>query len=363
MITMAYAARLAATSALFAASFAVAVPAFAHEASAPSTGPRADDHAPAGVMADHMHKAGEVMIGLRLSRDWYDGAMRTGTEPLTDMQIAHAGYSMGTQSMRMDMAMLDIMWAPNDNLTLMLMPQYMKMDMVMRALPDMSGGHGGSHHGGGHAMMSGETHAHSHEGWGDTIVAGLVRIKKNDKANIHATLAVGIPTGSVDARNPDGSYLHYGMQMGSGTWDILPSLTMTGRAGRWGWGGQGNYVWRAEKRNKSGYQLGDQFSATAWTSYRIADSASLSVRGLYTHEGAIKGEYAGVQNMVSPSDGQLNYGTDRLEIGLGLNLVPTAGPIKGLRVGAEYLVPVYEKVNGIQIAKRDGLQINISKAF
>jgi len=355
-----HAARRAASHSFALATLALSTPVLAHDATDPN-GPRADDHAPAGVMYDHMHKAGDVMIGLRLSRDWYDGAMRAGTEPLSDAQVAAAGYGTGVQSMRMDMAMLDLMWAPTDTLTLMVMPQYMKMDMVMRGLPSMGGGHGG--HGGGHAMMPGETHAHSHEGWGDTIVSGLVRLKQGKPVNIHATLGLSIPTGSVDARNANGTFLHYGMQMGSGTWDVLPSLTATGSAGRFGWGGQAAYVWRAENRNDSGYQLGDRFTGTAWGSYRFADGASVSLRGLYTHEGAIEGHYSGAHNHASPPDLQPNYGGDRVELGFGLNLVATGGPLKGIRIGAEYLVPVHEKVNGIQLAKRDGLQLNLSKAF
>jgi len=355
-----HAAPRAASRSFALATLALSTPVMAHDATDPS-GPRADDHAPAGVMYDHMHKAGDVMIGLRLSRDWYDGAMRSGTEALTDTQLAAAGYGTGVQSMRMDMAMLDLMWAPSDTLTLMVMPQYMKMDMVMRGLPSTGGGHGG--HGGGHAMMPGETHAHSHEGWGDTIVSGLVRLKRGKAANIHATLGVSIPTGSVDARNANGTFLHYGMQTGSGTWDMLPSLTATGSAGRFGWGGQAAYVWRAENRNDSGYRLGDRFTGTAWGSYRFADGASVSLRGLYTHEGAIKGHYNGAHNHSSPPDLQPNYGGDRLELGFGLNLVATGGPLKGIRIGAEYLVPVHEKVNGIQLARRDGLQLNLGKAF
>lgn len=355
-----HAAPRAASRSFALATLALSTPVMAHDATDP-IGPRADDHAPAGVMYDHMHKAGDVMIGLRLSRDWYDGAMRAGTEALTDTQLAAAGYGTGVQSMRMDMAMLDLMWAPSDTLTLMVMPQYMKMDMVMRGLPSTGGGHGG--HGGGHAMMPGETHAHSHEGWGDTIVSGLVRLKRDKAANIHATLGVSIPTGSVDARNANGTFLHYGMQTGSGTWDMLPSLTATGSAGRFGWGGQAAYVWRAENRNDSGYRLGDRFTGTAWGSYRFADGASVSLRGLYTHEGAIKGHYNGAHNHSSPPDLQPNYGGDRLELGFGLNLVATGGPLKGIRIGAEYLVPVHEKVNGIQLARRDGLQLNLGKAF
>ena len=32
------------------------------------------------------------------------------------------------------------------------------------------------------------------------------------------------------------SDIHYGMQLGSGTWDLLPSVTYSGDHRRWSWG-------------------------------------------------------------------------------------------------------------------------------
>ncbi len=101
----------------------------------------------------------------------------------------------------------------------------------------------------------------------------------------------------------------------------------------------------------------------AWSSYRFAEGASVSLRGRFTHEGTVTGHYNGAYQHMSPPDLQPNYGGNRFELGFGLNLVARGGPLKGIRIGAEYLVPVHEKVNGIQIAKRDGLQLNMSTAF
>ena len=88
-------------------------------------------HPAAGLMNDHMHDGGEVMVGLRLERSRWSGANRSGTEALSDAAIAAAGYTARTASMEMDMAMLDLMFAPNDNLTLMVMPMYMRHRMTM----------------------------------------------------------------------------------------------------------------------------------------------------------------------------------------------------------------------------------------
>ena len=62
----------------------------------------------------------------------------------------------------------------------------------------------------------------------------------------------------------DRGYTHYGMQLGSGTWDFLPSLTYTGACRRVSFGAQASGTVRLEHENDSGYALGDVFQASAW---------------------------------------------------------------------------------------------------
>ncbi|MFA7440442.1 MAG: hypothetical protein WCZ66_05670 [Sphingomonadaceae bacterium] len=330
----------------------LSTPALAH-------GVRADDHAPAGVMSDHVHGAGEVMIGLRLSREWFGGDMKAGTDKISDAEVAARGYGVGVHSMRMDMAMLDLMWAPSDRVTLMVMPHYMKMDMKMVGLPgDAHGGHGS-----GHMMMPGQIHDHSVDGFGDTEVSALISLTRDPAFRLHTTLGVHVPTGSVKKRDANGNFQHYMMQMGSGTWDLLTGLTATGNAGILGWGAQASYLFRAENRNSSGYRLGDRFTTTGWLSGRLSDAVSLSARAAYTDEGGIKGHYNGPHLHNSPPDFQANYGGRRLDLGAGVNFVATGGALHGFRLGLEYVRPVYEHVNGVQIGKTESLLVNVSKAF
>ena len=69
---------------LGAALLAVAAPAHAHEDG--TKGPHASDHAPIGVMADHRHGKGEVMVSYRFMTMDMDGN-RDGTTRLTPDQI------------------------------------------------------------------------------------------------------------------------------------------------------------------------------------------------------------------------------------------------------------------------------------
>jgi hypothetical protein len=362
--------------ALAAAGLLVSTPLAAHDG-----GPLPEGHAPAGVMVDHLHKAGEFMVGYRYGYFRNDGDYLHGTKSVDDHTLrnyacvfpgqdplapASNKCRMKQKSMTMHMHMLDIMYAPTDWLTLMVMPMWMSMDMTMT--PVAGGMHGG---GGGHGGHMGN-HSHGTEDFGDTIFGALIQLSSGPGYNLHTGLMVSAPTGPVDKKSscPGGHghgggscFEHYMMQIGSGTWDFMPSLTYTGRMDRWSWGSQIGGVLRLEDENESGYRLGDVFYATAWGSYRLADWISASVRLLHTQQGEIEGHYNGPHKHGSPPDLQYNYGGRFWDIGFGINTVVPSGPLQGHRLGIEWLEPIEDDVNGYQ-QERDGtLWVNWSKAF
>lgn len=277
-------------------------------------------HPAAGLMGEHMHEGGEVMIGLRYERSRWSGANRAGDEEIADPAIVAAGYSARTEAMTMDMVMLDLMYAPTSNLTLMVMPHYMWHRMEMRGIdPAASAGSGHGGHGAGHVIPFGEVHAHSTEGFGDTLVSASYRLARRPGFGAHATFGVWVPTGAVDRKNADGTFVHYGMQPGSGTWDIEPSLTVAGRAGALGWGAQAAYRWRTSEHNEAGFAFGDKARATGWLSYLVAADVGATARLEYVHEGQVLGHYNGAHNHAAPPDRQASYGGDTVSAGLGLN--------------------------------------------
>jgi hypothetical protein len=326
----------------------------AGEAEIIATGFRPDAHGPAGTMADHVHKSGAVMIGVMWMREDYGGANRIGTTPINDAAIAAAGYAAKADAMTMDMAMIHVMYAPSDRVTLMLVPSWMRMSMTMKGLP---GAPGGGH--GGHGLMPGATMDHSVEGIGDTQFGALFALSRRPELSAHAGLMVSAPTGNATRKKADGSYVHYMMQGGSGTWDLNPSFTLHGTAAAFGWGAQVSYLFRAEEKNAAGFRFGDRFGATAWLSKPVGDRLSLSARMAWSNEQAISGHYNGPHSHSSPPDRQANYGGQRLESGLGFNALVG----QRLRIGGEVSVPVYQKVNGIQLPKRWGANISTSMMF
>ncbi len=363
----------------FAATTAVLVCTATRPANADSgTQPIPDGHAPAGVMVDHMHKAGEVMVGYRYSYSRNDGDFLNGTSSKNDQAIRHNGClfpgqdpkdhathnhcDMKPSDMSMHMHMLDIMYAPTDWMTLMVMPQWMSMDMSMSPVAgggEHGGDHGGGHHGGGHTG----SHAHGTDGIGDTTFGTLIKLSDGPGYHLHTGLMLSAPTGSVGEKGSDGVFTHYHMQLGSGTWDFLPSLTYTGAAGLWSWGAQASGVLRLEDENESGYALGDVFQATGWGSYRISNLISASIRLVHTSQSQIEGHYNGPHNHSSPVDLQRNYGGRFWDVGFGVNMVVPDGALKGHRLSVEWLEPLRDDVNGYQLERDGTLFANWSKAF
>ncbi len=340
--------------------------------------PIPDGHAPAGVMVDHMHKAGEWMVGYRYGYSRADGDTLNGTKSVDDHDIRHNACllhgedphdhanhnhcAMKQSKMTMQMHMLDIMYAPTDWLTLMVMPMWMTMDMTMSPVEGaMGGGHGHGGHGGHGGHMG--SHSHGVDGFGDTIFGALVNLSKGHGYSLHTGLMFSAPTGSTTETGPSGNLTHYMMQLGSGTWDFQPSLTYNGRAGRWSWGAQMSGIIRLEDENDEGYRLGDVFQATGWGAYRLTDWLSASVRILHTQQGEIEGHYNKPHGHGSPPDFPENYGGRFWDIGFGINTVVPSGPLQGHRLGVEWLQPIEDDVNGYQQEREGTLWVNWSKAF
>jgi hypothetical protein len=322
---------------------------------------------PAGVMFGHMlDKPGDFMAGYRFMYNWTGGNMMHGTHKVSDQTIIDQGCSgvscqFTPAFMNMRMHMIDLMYAPTRWLNVMLMPTFMDMDMNLRELsgkkpPPTSGAH--IHGAAGH-----ETGA-----VGDTYFSSLIKLLNIPGHRIHANLGFSAPTGKVDievrrTHQADGGLIHFGMQLGSGTWDFTPSLTYAGERSRWSWGTQLSGVKRMEDQNKSGYRLGDLFQATTWGGYDLTHWLTASVRGVYTWQDAIQRDFNQFSARIGPMDFPANYGGQFWDIGLGLNARIPGGRFSGNRFGFEWIQPVKSDFNGFQLDRQEALAATWSYQF
>ncbi|BAW80173.1 hypothetical conserved protein [Candidatus Nitrosoglobus terrae] len=336
--------------------------------------------APAGVLFSHMMDTpGQFMVGLRYFYNHQGGDTIHGTQPVDNTAIINnacngsQGFTcqMKATYMNMAMEMLDIMYAPTSWLNLMVMPMFMDMHMDM---PDMPGAPQAVQ--GQTMIMSNGPKKMSTGGVADTRLVALVKLfdspfditSSAPRHHFHIGLGVSAPTGDSGLRSPTQEtdpnspffgkplFKEYDMQLGSGTWDFIPSLTYTGVLDRWSWGGQLNGTVRTQ-RNSSGYALGDIFQATAWGGYNVLHWLSFTLRGLYTTEGKIRGQFKQTLPAIGtmPSDWPQNYGSRTWDVGFGVNAVVPSGKLQGNRFGVEWLQPTYNDVNGYQLEQKGEL--------
>ena len=323
---------------------------------------------PAGLMYAHMlDRPGDFMVGYRFMYSHMDGNIRHGARAVDDQTIIDQGCGdtrpcrFAPTYMNMRMHMLDIMYAPTSWMNLMLMPQFMDMDMNLRRLDGAPPTPLGEHE---HTGIAG----HSTGAIGDTIMASLIKLYERRGHSVHVGLGLSAPTGKSDLQlrrvfQIDGGAIHFGMQLGSGTWDFIPSLTYTGGYDRWSWGAQLNGVKRMENRNDSGYRLGDIFQATTWTGLDLSHWVTASVRGIYTVQDEIHGDFNTFNARIGPMDFPGNYGGRFWNIGIGVNVSPPSGRFAGHRLGFEWLQPVHTDVNGFQLNRKGALAASWSYNF
>lgn len=355
-----------------------------HATQAPATLPVEHQHhpmhhdmagVPAGVMDAHMlTKAGQWMFGYRYQFASQSGALAHGRNRVSDAETVVGGgcdapgCGVRPTAMRMHMHMLDVMYAASPNWTIALMPQFVDMNMKLAPLA------------GGAAVPHSGHDGHASGGVGDVMVTNLLRLFERDGHHVHGSLGIGMPSGHAAQRlnavaghdhdprsvkQPE--YLHYGMQLGSGTWDVNAGVVYLGEAQAWQWGARLALTSRLGQRNAAGYAWGDKLESSAWLGYALTHNLALSLRGLATVQGRIKGRFdahreldvvsgavSWVENSISgPMDSPASYGGRFYDLGIGMSAHMPAGWLAGSQLSVEWLQPVAETVHGYQL-QRDG---------
>ncbi|MEM9137112.1 MAG: transporter, partial [Cyanobacteria bacterium P01_F01_bin.42] len=295
------------------------------------TSSRPDGHAPIGVMGDHTHSMGEVMLSYRYMRMGMSGNL-DGTTNLTPVQVL-TQFPVTPLRMTMEMHMFGAMYAPTDELTLMAMVPYVIKEMD-------------------HLTRMGAEFTTNSSGFGDVSFGGLYKIFDRANQRVHLNFAAGFPTGSIDEKDdtplgPD-QVLPYPMQTGSGTFDLRPGITYLGQTSEWSWGGQVLGKIRLGKNDQS-YRLGNEIDGSVWGARKWTDWLSTSLRLNVKRFGDISGADPRLNPTLIPTaDPDLRGGT-RLDLKAGLNLFAPGGPLKGGRFGLEFGLPVFQSLDGPQL--------------
>lgn len=290
---------------------------------------------PVNVLGSHTHLKGERMFGYRYMHVDM-GRNREGTRDIGVADVLEH-YPVAHTTMRMEMHMVDLMYAPSDRLSLMVMAPYMRMSM-------------------GHLNRAGVRYTTRSEGIGDTMLMGLYTFRGNPRqqgsSRFIFNAGLSVPTGSIDERDRTPSNprtkLEYQMQLGSGTFDLLPGVTYLGESKNWAWGAQALQTVRLGK-NKNHYQLGNERRLSGWGYYKVSDWFGPSLRLNYVQRDNISGEDPEMDEDVNSAFDPHQQALKRLDLFVGANLYAPRGGLKGQRVSIEWGYPMYQSVAGMQM--------------
>ena len=285
---------------------------------------RPDAQAPLGVRAGHTQSKGEWMLSYRYERVWLDGN-RDGSRRRTTEDVRREGFEIVPTEMSVEVHELGLLYAPVDRLTLAVHVPIIRKDMRNKGLD-------------GSAFW---THA---DGIGDVEVTALVPFMKKGDETLHVSFGMSLPTGSIS--EDDRGRLGYPMQIGSGTWDVMPGLTYRGHIDEISWGVQLIGVGRIG-RNSKGYRQGNEYTTTGWIAGNWIDWASPSLRLEWSQWQNHKGRDHDLDRGETPINDRLKRAGSRLDIGAGLNFVVKR--LAGQRFAVELLYPVYQRLNGPQL--------------
>ena len=339
------------------------------QTSSATASPRPDSRVPLCVMCADAHGGGELMLSYRFMGMAMDGLL-DGTDTVST-EDALLDYQMVPTTMQMLMHMFGAMFAPHDSVTLMAMTSYRHNFM------EMEGAH--THATGGHDHPVGHQEMES-AGLGDLRLSALIPLLNASNAALILNAGVSIPTGAIDVEGRHGGderiVLPYRMQLGSGSFELRPAVVFAGTRGSWSYGAEARAAIRLNDNSRH-YRLAPTLGSTLWGARKLNDWLSISVRGWIENWGNITTSAEHTENehdahagddheshtgpaaprgetvyMSPPMDPNLQGGT-RANLAAGINfIVPDrfGGILEGQRLAVEFQLPVYENLDGPQMA-------------
>ena len=282
---------------------------------------RPDFAPPTGVKSPKKMMKNKLMLSYKFG-SMEMGCCKRGGKNIPNASIASLGYSMAPTKMSMDMHMFGGMYAFGSNFTMMAMIPYVEKNMEMIKISGMN---------------QGKLHQMQSRGVGDLKILGISQFKK-----INFSLGLSLPTGEYDEQDHNMmgqlKVLPYGMQIGSGTTDILFGMGRQYFYEDWSLGYQFNATFRTEKNNDK-WAYGDEQSLNIWASKNLNSEIGVSTGINFVNKDSIDGDSIHKLTNSPRWDGK-SYNSQTINLTVGLNAKYGKN-----RIGFNCGVPVYEHHN------------------
>lgn len=313
------------------------------------------DAAPIGIPGGRSHGAGTVMLALRYGVMGMSG-LQDGTGSLSENELLDpAGayqFRVVPRSMQTQMVMASAMYSPFRYLTVSAMVPYKfkEMEMVTR--------------------MGQEFRTES-DGFGDVGLFVMSPLVDSKAFYLQVKLGLSFPSGSINEKDQtpmSGSsktQLPYLMQMGSGTWDLLPSISVGGSKGDLAWGARVNGVVRTST-NANGYRFGNVYSITGWGEWALAPWLAVTLRLAWQDADSIDG----VDSRLPANAGAMTPSADPAYLGLkqfdgfiGFQVLPQGGALAGYGLAVEAGLPLWQSTSGPGMARSYFMTLGLTRHF
>ena len=285
------------------------------------------------VLGTHTHLEGEWMLAYSFMFMNMDGN-RDGTNRISTSDV-HKDFPVAPTNMSMEMHMPMVMYAPSDDLTLMAMLPYIRLEMD-------------------HVTRTGVRFTTKSEGIGDLKVSALYTFFRRgfDRHRLVFNGEVSFPTGSIDEKDgtPAGpnQQLPYPMQLGSGTFDLHPGIAYLGQTESWGWAVEVKSTIRLGE-NGNDYTLGNQYQLLMRVDWKWTDWLAPFVQVDGRAWGNIDGADPALDPTLVPTADPNRRGGERVDLLFGFTLYQPKGTFKGHRLAVQAGLPLYQSLDGPQL--------------
>jgi hypothetical protein len=301
-------------------------------------------------MISHVQVKHEWMMSYRFMRMNMSGII-AGNKLEKQSDVLNT-YAVSPDFMQMNMHMAMMMYGLSSRLTVMAMLNYNTSYMEM-------------------TMPTGKSYHHhpmSSSGLGDARAYALYALLKSPAYQLLVCGGVSVPTGNINVMGGQGATMYpgqrypYAMQPGSGTYDFLPCLNYLVQKRKFTFSTQLSSVLRTGY-NRIGYRLGDEVNLCGWGAWQWASLINSSVRLNANVAGKMKGMDPTLNALEELSANTRNYGGTRIYAYAGSSIQPGRGPLKKHCLALEWGMPLYQRLNGIQMKQKFSINVNWSIRF
>ena len=297
---------------------------------------RSDAHAPSGVLADHVHSRGGIMLGYRhffsKGEGNYNGDQIYNRDEITKYYDRHVTQNIfSTHS-------IEFMYGITNKITLFTNFNFHKKQYSFINKQNIS-------------------YNSSSSGIGDIDLQFLYSLFSNSKIKVHSNIGFILPAGTINKKN-ENQISPYSMQLGNGYFSSVIGFTAFFQFKKFSAGIQPIYN-LPFSNNSRGYNNGNRLGLNYWGAVNFNKPFSFSFRQHYINQKSINGiDNELVTNLMILNNSN-NSGYILLNSALGMNLSFKKGLLRNSRISLEYFFPTYMSYEGLQVGSFNGFVLNL----